>query len=283
MMQWPIACWFSMWQGVTVDIFFMFFLPNPLDRFAECCACCFLCGRYKYPPWWAALPDVFAAMQSYAAWHSNEQDAFELWSTITSRITQTSAVASAKKKTHEKPICPCHVLDVTKRCWLRNVQYINQHKYDRTWTWTYMFTVSLCMHVETKKRERERDTERERESCISSWCRLSHRHNVILQSYPSKPGTWLLLDPSRVYWSGFGQCWREFCKFEYNNIPSRFLPHLKGVLEVFANWLGASLAHKTLASEKLPDKNGSCSSCGCFCFTVPLATWMMLLESFGMN
>ena len=23
-------------------------------------------GRYKYPPWWAALSDVFAAMQSYA-------------------------------------------------------------------------------------------------------------------------------------------------------------------------------------------------------------------------
>eukprot|EP00438_Fugacium_kawagutii_P024250 Skav223111 [mRNA] locus=scaffold419:751434:757300:+ [translate_table: standard] len=31
-------------------------------------------ARYKYPPWWAALPDVFAAMQSYAPWR-NMQDA----------------------------------------------------------------------------------------------------------------------------------------------------------------------------------------------------------------
>jgi len=102
-------------------------------------------GRYKYPPWWAALPDVFAAMQSYAAWHSNEQDAFELSSTITSCITQTSAVASAKKKTHKKPICPCHVLDVIKRCWFINGQYINQHEYDHTYTHTCLQYHYVCM------------------------------------------------------------------------------------------------------------------------------------------
>ncbi len=117
-----------------------------------------------------------------------------------------------------------------------------------------------------------KERERERELYCFLVSHVSQTQYVMLQSDPSKAGTWLLLDASRVYWSGFGQCWREFCKFEYHNTPSRVenLSHLKGVLEVFANWLGASLAQKTLASEKLPDKNGSCRSCGRYSATCDL-------------